>query len=131
ATVNGSGLVRGVAAGPATITATSEGKSGTAALTVTASVTNPGTVTDLAVAGVADTMVTLSFTEVSDGTGQAASYDVRYAVGTLSWSAAPSVTRGSCATPVAGTVIGARRSCTVLGLSAGTGYQVQLVAFRG
>jgi len=34
--VNGSGLVTGVAAGSATITATSEGKSGTSALTVTA-----------------------------------------------------------------------------------------------
>jgi uncharacterized protein YjdB len=36
ATVNGSGLVSGVAAGSATITATSEGQSGTAAITVTA-----------------------------------------------------------------------------------------------
>jgi len=35
ATVNGSGLVTGVAPGSATITATSEGKSGTAAVTVT------------------------------------------------------------------------------------------------
>src|SRR5205809_192716 len=34
ATVNGSGLVTGVAAGPATITATSEGKTGTSAITV-------------------------------------------------------------------------------------------------
>src|SRR5438445_731383 len=36
ATVSGSGLARGVAAGTATITATSEGQSGTAAITVTA-----------------------------------------------------------------------------------------------
>jgi hypothetical protein len=36
ATVNGSGLVTGVAAGSATITATSEGKGGTAPITVTA-----------------------------------------------------------------------------------------------
>src|SRR5947209_1098239 len=36
ATVNGSGLVSGVAAGSATITATSEGQGGTAAITVTA-----------------------------------------------------------------------------------------------
>src|SRR5205807_2130476 len=35
ATVNGSGLVRGVTAGSATITATSEGQSGTSAVTVT------------------------------------------------------------------------------------------------
>src|SRR5207245_1136346 len=67
----------------------------------------------------------------TDGTGRPASYDVRYAVGTLTWSDASNVARGSCATPVAGTVIGAKRSCTVLGLAAATAYQVQLVAFRG
>ena len=41
ATVNGSGLVTGVAAGTATITATSEGKSGTATITVTAAAPPP------------------------------------------------------------------------------------------
>ena len=41
ATVNASGLVSGVAAGSATITATSEGKSGTAAITVTAAAPPP------------------------------------------------------------------------------------------
>jgi hypothetical protein len=56
---------------------------------------------------------------------------VRYAVGTISWSSASAVTRGSCATPVAGTAIGAKHTCTVLGLAASTGYQFELVAFRG
>ncbi len=42
ATVNGSGLVSGVAAGSATITARSEGKSGTSAVTVTAVSPPPG-----------------------------------------------------------------------------------------
>src|SRR3989442_14489432 len=88
-------------------------------------------VTDLAVAGVSDTSVTLSFTEVDDGTGLPASYDVRYAVGAISWGSAPSVTRGTCATPVTGSAIGATRSCTVLGLAPATAYQLQLVAFRG
>jgi hypothetical protein len=32
---------------------------------------------------------------------------------------------------MAGSAIGAKRTCTVLGLAAGTGYQFQLVAFRG
>ena len=50
ATVNGSGLVAGVTAGPATITATSEGKNGTAAITVTA-VPPPGTSVVLVGAG--------------------------------------------------------------------------------
>src|SRR6266704_3165229 len=113
ATVSGSGLVTGVAAGTATITATSEGQSGTAAITITA--TNPGTVTDLAVTGVTDSSVSLSFTEVTNGAGQPASYDIRWAVGTISWGSATSVARGTCATPVAGSAIGAKRSCTVLG----------------
>jgi len=126
------GLVTGVAAGTATITATSEGVAGTAASTVTAPVSNPGTVTDLAVVGVADTGVTLAFTEVNDGTGLPASYNVRYQVGTITWgSTATSVTRGTCASPLAGTAIGAKRTCTVLGLTPATAYQFQLVAFRG
>jgi len=132
ATVSATGLVAGVATGSASVTANSEGKSSTAAVTVTSSVTNPGTVTDLAVVGVADTGVTLAFTEVSDGTGQPASYDVRYQVGTITWGGAgSSVSTGTCATPVAGTAIAAKRTCTVLGLTPATAYQFQLVAFRG
>ena len=132
ATVNASGLVTAVAAGSATITATSETKSGTAAITVTAPVvTNPGTVTDLAVAGVTNNSVTLSFTEVTGGSGSPASYDVRYAAGSMSWGSAPSVTNGTCAVPLAGTAIGAKRSCTVLGLAASTAYQFEVVAYRG
>jgi len=131
ATVNGSGLVGASAAGSATITATSEGKGGTATVTVTAPVSAPGTVTDLAVSGMTDTSATLSFTEVTEGSGQPARYDVRYAAGTISWGSATEVTRGSCSTPLAGTTVGARRTCTVLGLTASTAYGFQLVAFRG
>src|SRR6266704_2737055 len=122
-TVNGSGLL-------ATITATSEGAAGTAATAVTAA--TPGTVTDLAVVGVTDTGATVAFTEVNDGTGLPASYDVRYQVGTITWGiTATSVTRGTCATPLAGTGIGATRTCTVLGLTPATAYQFQLTEFRG
>jgi len=131
ATVSANGLVTGVATGSATITATSEGQSGTAAIAVMAPPSNPGTVPDLAVAGVTDSSVTLSFTEVTDGTGLPASYDIRFAAGTISWGSATVVARGSCASPMAGSAIGAKRSCTVLGLAAATGYQLQLVAFRG
>jgi hypothetical protein len=129
ATVSGSGLATGVAAGTATISATSGGVTGTGAVTVTA--TQPGTVTDLAVAGVTASSVTLAFTEVNDGTGQPASYDIRSAPGTLVWGAATDVAQGTCAVPLAGTSIGAKRTCTVLGLAAATGYQFQLVALRG
>ncbi len=133
ATVVGNGQVTGVTAGLALITATSEGQSGTALITVNAPVVvmNPAQVTDLAVASVTDTSVTLSFHQVDDGTGQPASYIVKYAVGTLAWSTGLAVTRGTCVTPVAGTAIGATLSCTVLGLTPATAYQFGIVAFRG
>ncbi len=91
----------------------------------------PGQVTDLAVTATSDSGVTLTFTEVTDGVGQPASYDVRDATGIFSWAAATSVTRGTCATPMAGAAIGAKRDCSVLGLERGTTYTFQLVAFRG
>src|SRR5207247_3456370 len=91
----------------------------------------PGAVGDLAVAAKTDTSVTLSFTEVNDGTGQPASYDIRSAVGSLSWGSASDIGRGTCTGALAGTAIGAKRACTVSGLVAGTGYQFQLIAFRG
>src|SRR6266566_3765690 len=75
----------------------------------------PAGVTDLAAAAMTDSSATLTFTEVDDGTG----------------ASAPSVTRGTCATPVAGTTIGAKRNCTVVGLSPGATYSFQLVAYRG
>ena len=131
AAVNGSGLVTGVTAGAATITATSEGQSGSAAVTITAAVTNPALVSDLAVASVTANGLTLAFTEVNDGTGQPAKYDIRYAAGTIAFGAATDVTQGTCVRPVLGSAIGARRTCTILGLSAGTSYQVQLVSYRG
>src|SRR5690349_9208859 len=46
----------------------------------------PGTVTDLTASSVSSTSVTLSFTQVDDGTGQPAHYDVRYAAGPITWS---------------------------------------------
>lgn len=92
---------------------------------------NPGVVSDFALAGVSDSSVTLSFTEVDNGAGQPASYEIRRQNGAISWGSAAGVSQGTCATPVAGTAIGAQRSCTVLGLAAATGYQFQLVAFRG
>src|SRR5213082_2185855 len=99
----------------------------------TPATTAPGSVTDLKVAGATDTVITLSFTEVTDGSGRPATYDVRYVAGsTLTWGASvPSVSHGTCATPLAGTVIGAARACAVLGLTAGTTYSFELVAYRG
>src|ERR1035437_6975966 len=92
---------------------------------------NPATVTNLSVAGVSTGSVTLTFTEVNDGTGVPAKYDIRFAPGTISWGSAASVRSGTCASPMSGTSIGTTRQCTVTGLTAGTAYQFQLVSFRG
>src|SRR3989442_4454499 len=131
ATVSASGLVTALAAGSATISATSEGVQGTAMASVTTTATKPRTVTDLAVGGVSDTSATLTFTEVSDGTGVPASYLVRFAVAPLDWGTASDVALGTCRVPMAGTAIGAKRTCTLLGLQPGTAYGLQLVSFRG
>jgi hypothetical protein len=91
----------------------------------------PGTVSDLSVSAIANTSVTLSFTQVDDGTGQAASYDVRYAVAPMSWGSASSTASGTCATPVAGTGVGSPLTCSILGLTPLTNYTFQLISFRG
>src|SRR5437868_4866144 len=92
----------------------------------------PAGVTDLAAAAMTDTSATLTFTEVDDGTGAPASYDIRVAPTPMLWGVTvPSVKRGTCATPVGGTAIGAKRTCTVLGLTAATSYDFALVSYRG
>lgn len=89
------------------------------------------TTVDLAVTTINSTDLVLSFTEVDGGTGSPASYDIRIATPTINWGTASSVTSGTCATPVAGTTIGATKTCTVAGLATTTPYQFQLVPFRG
>jgi uncharacterized protein YjdB len=97
----------------------------------TQTVTNPGAVTDLAIASIADTTASLSFTQVNDGTGQPAQYEIRYAIATISWGSATNVARGTCSTPIAGTTIGAKLTCSINGLNPSTAYNFQIVAFRG
>lgn len=135
AMVSASGVVTGLTAGSAQVIGSSEGKSGSAPLTVTSGspppATNPGTVTDLRVVSFDSTSVALAFTQVNDGTGQPAKYDVRYAITPISWGSATSTTQGSCTTPVAGTAIGATLNCRVAGLTPSTKYDFQVIAFRG
>ncbi|HKV71603.1 MAG TPA: Ig-like domain-containing protein [Gemmatimonadales bacterium] len=131
--VNGSGLATGVGAGSATVTATSAGARGTASITVSSgtTATAPASVSDLATSAATDSSVALTFTEVNDGTGAPASYEIRLAPGSISWGTAAPAVSGTCGTPLAGTSVGNRRTCTVGGLTAGTSYQFQIVAFRG
>ena len=91
----------------------------------------PGAVADLIVAATTQSSATLTFTQVDDGAGQPASYDVRYSPAPMSWGSATPSTSGTCSTPLAGTAVGATLSCTVLGLSPSTSYGFQIAAFRG
>lgn len=136
ATVDANGEVTARAAGRATITAGFGGAAASALIEVVDSLPPPSepapsSVTDLAVANIATNSVTLSFTEVSDGAGSPASYDIRFAVAPISWGSAEQVDQGTCSLPVVGSSIGTQRTCTVEGLAPSTDYQFQLVAFRG
>lgn len=132
--VDSTGLAKGIGNGSATITAFSGGKSAAAAVTVgtgTQTITNPGAVTDLAIATIADTTASLTFTQVTDGAGQPAQYEIRYAIAPISWGSATNVAKGTCTTPIAGTTIGAKLTCSISGLNPSTAYNFQIVAFRG
>lgn len=87
-------------------------------------VTAPLTITDLAVVAATDTMLTVRFTEVSDGTGHPAQYELRYQAGSINWGSASVLA-------VQGTTVGALRSIDLSGLTPGTSYQCQIVAYRG
>ena len=95
-------------------------------------VANPDPVTDLAVMGAADRSVTLRFTEVSDGAGGPAQYQVRFAVHPIEWGwgQATPVREGSCGEPIRGVQPGQLLSCEVPGLEPGETYDFQLVAWR-
>ena len=97
----------------------------------TAGIPPMGTVSNLSAAASGANSVTLSFTEVTDGTGQPAKYDVRFSSSSTLWGGAPAVTQGTCATPLAGATVGATKNCTVLGLSPSTASQFQLIPFSG
>ncbi len=92
---------------------------------------DPDTVADLTATAATSTTITLSFTQVNDGVGRPANYEVRYAVAPMTWGTAFSVASGTCATPVLGTGIGSALTCTTLGMLPSTTYNFQVVAFRG
>ena len=87
---------------------------------------NPAAVTDLAVADVSTSAVTLRWTAVSDGNGGVAKYAVRYGSPTLDWGSAyeteVSVDAGA---------VGQEVTYTYTGLEDDTHYQFRLVSYRG
>jgi hypothetical protein len=136
ATVDEAGLVTGLDAGTALINATSDGVTGSAELTVEAAppteATAPGRVADLTGVGSSTSEITMRFTEVNDGTGQPANYQVRIGPApSTNWGAMTPVAAGTCAGVVPGISVGQSLTCTAAGLSAGTSYDIQVVAYRG
>ena len=87
---------------------------------------NADRVTDLAVSSATASSLTVRWTEVSDGVGAPASYAVRFAQAPFVWSTATA----ACGSSLAGTSIGAQRSCTIQGLSADNTYSVQVMSYR-
>jgi uncharacterized protein YjdB len=140
AIVNQSGTVTALSAGQTTITAEVDEVSGSVNMSVTGSsggggnpTPAPQPVTDLSVTSTQENSVTLRFTQVDDGTGAPASYQVRYIPSSVSfsWGQALDVTSGTCQAPLTGGAIGATLTCTVTALQAASSYAFQLVSFRG
>lgn len=133
ATVSAGGLVTAKAVGTVTISAASGAQIGFADVIVVApSVPAPGTVSDLAVLSTTDSSATLAFSQVDNGFGQPAMFDIRFAVSPIGfgWSSATTTTRGTCSSPLAGNGVSGTRTCTVLGLLASTTYDFRMVAYR-
>lgn len=93
----------------------------------------PEQVSDLYSPSQATSSVTLAFTQVGDGTGAPADYEVRYLPSPIgsNFEGATVARTGSCKSPITGTAIGARLTCSVDGLEAGQTYDFQVVSFRG
>ncbi|MFQ5746345.1 MAG: Ig-like domain-containing protein [Gemmatimonadota bacterium] len=126
AIVDDSGVVRALAPGSVTVMAAGGSHADTASVRVPDP--PPGQVTDLWVTGVDASGVTLSFTEADDGTGAAATYEVRAGSPPFGWDAAAPVS-GSCGS-LAGSGPGTLVLCRVDGLNPSTDYEFALVAFR-
>jgi hypothetical protein len=87
----------------------------------------PARVDDLAIASqITATSMTLSWTQVDDGTGRPAWYRLKYAEPPMAWGEA---TIG-CDRTMVGDAIGETMSCTIEGLDPGTTYDVQVKSFR-
>lgn len=91
---------------------------------------DPARVADLSVASAGESWLTMSWTEVDDGTGEPARYETRLGAPGASWDQAQAVASGTCASPLNGSAVGAHRSCTVDGLADGTTFSVHVRPFR-
>jgi hypothetical protein len=83
-------------------------------------------VDDLAVSHAASRSLTVSRTQVDDGTGSPARYRVKYS----SPAMGPHRTATVACKEVVGTAIGEPISCTLWGLEPSSSYQIQLAAYK-
>ncbi len=90
----------------------------------------PRTVEDLSVGRTTETSIDLHWTEVNDGAGDAADYEVYHRVPGEGWGNASPVVSGSCAAPVRGTSAGSSLTCTVEDLEPDTSHEFRVRAFR-
>jgi hypothetical protein len=124
ASVDGTGLAISQGEGSTLVRAAAGSAESTASLVVQG-LPDPAGVTDLSVASVTDSTVTLEWTQVDDGTGQPANYALRYATPSISWGPA-----GDTEQVVPGIGIGMVSSFTWEGLNSSTSYEFQLVPYR-
>jgi hypothetical protein len=84
-----------------------------------------GVISDLLVSAVSESSVTVTWTEVDDGTGSPANYRVKYAVPPIQWGSATT----ACSL-VEGSAIGSTASCAISGLAPSTSIEAQVMAYR-
>src|SRR5205814_9304094 len=129
ATVNGSGLVTGVAAGSATITATSEGQTGTAAITVTGPA--PGCATSTtAFQNSAFTSQNGSFTATFDATPNGAGLDAATGLSTgpaAAYTDMAAILRFNTGNTIDARNGGAYAAANSIPYTAGTSYHFRVV----
>ena len=85
-----------------------------------------GAVDDLQISDITNATLTLRWTEVNDGTGAPARYQVRYAAPPIAWEDASI----GCAETLPGSEIGATTSCTIEGLQGASSYDVRVASYR-
>ncbi len=86
-----------------------------------------GQVADLSAAVGPDGKVTVQFTEVNDGAGAPAHYQLRWATPSISWGTVPSTQMRN----ISGAQIGAQRAEIFTDLLPNTRYEFQLVPYSG
>jgi hypothetical protein len=127
ASVDSSGLVTPVTVGTSTVTASTNGISGSSMVFVQDSDgTTPQRVTDLSLTGTTTSSVTVTWTEVGDGTGMPAKYALRYGTPQIRWWEAHETE-----VSIPGVQIGSTAEYEVTGLAGGSPYELQLVTYRG